>query len=47
MLKTVKGHQRNHILADKMFLVLCYTGVKGHQARVSKYNAGLNNFSGI
>lgn len=31
MLKNVKGHQ-NHILADKMFLILCYTEVKGQQA---------------
>ena len=30
MLKNVKGHE-NHILADKMFLILCYIEVKGQQ----------------
>lgn len=42
MLKNVKGHQ-NHILADKMFLILCYTEVKGQQADFY-CNAGWGNF---
>ena len=31
MLKNVRGHY-NHILADKMFLMLCYIELKGQQA---------------
>lgn len=31
MLKNVKGHWRNLILTDKMFLMLCYTEVKGNK----------------
>lgn len=46
MLKYVKGHKGNHILAAEILLILCYTEGKGQRARVS-CSAGLGELLGI